>query len=158
MSPATGFLVLSEVPKANTLWMIATGTGVGLFISILKGQQVWQQYQQVVLVYAARLNRDIAYQGLVQSLLKEKASQFSFVPVISREKGMPGALQGRIPGLIENNIIQQHLGKNFSAEGSQVMLCGNPHMIADLMSVLEGFGLKKHLRRNPGHISLERYW
>src|SRR6478735_5259208 len=31
-----GFLVLSEVPEATNLWLLATGTGVGPFLSILR--------------------------------------------------------------------------------------------------------------------------
>src|SRR5205814_9077156 len=36
-SPA-GFLVLSEVPDAETLWLISTGTGIAPFLSIQIGR------------------------------------------------------------------------------------------------------------------------
>jgi ferredoxin/flavodoxin---NADP+ reductase len=38
-----------------------------------------------------------------------------------------------------------------------VMLCGNSAMITDVVALLEGRGLRRHSRREPGHISLEKY-
>ena len=34
----SGFLVLSEVPSAKNLWLIATGTGIGPFLNYSKNQ------------------------------------------------------------------------------------------------------------------------
>jgi ferredoxin--NADP+ reductase len=38
------------------------------------------------------------------------------------------------------------------------MLCGNPAMIEDMMAGLAKKGLKRHRRRDPGHITTEKYW
>jgi ferredoxin/flavodoxin---NADP+ reductase len=38
------------------------------------------------------------------------------------------------------------------------MLCGNPDMVADTTTVLEARGLRKHKRKEPGHITTEAYW
>ena len=158
MAPATGFLVLDEVPKSKNLWLIATGTGVGPFLSILAGQEVWQKYTQITLVYGMRHSQDLAYQPLIEACLNAHSEQFHFVPIVSRED-VPGALRGRIPELLRSQKIQQHSSKqSLNAEDSQVMLCGNPEMIQDAMQVLNDIGLKKHLRRSSGQISMERYW
>jgi ferredoxin--NADP+ reductase len=37
------------------------------------------------------------------------------------------------------------------------MLCGHSGMIADSVALLEERGLKRHRRRDPGHISTEKY-
>ncbi|MFA3792754.1 ferredoxin--NADP reductase [Aliiglaciecola sp. SL4] len=157
MSPATGFLVLDEVPHSQTLFLVATGTGVGPFISILEGEDVWTKYTNVVLVYGARQKTDLAYSDKIQHWLSHKSKQFHFVPIVSREVN-PDTLKGRIPELIEKGEIQHKCGLEFDPLICQVMLCGNPDMIKDTLGVLESFGLKKHLRRSPGQISLERYW
>lgn len=157
MAPATGFLVLDEVPESDVLWLLATGTGVGPFLSILNTQQPWSSYKNVVLVYAARYRADLAYMELVETLQKAHPEQFHFVPVVSREK-VDGGLGGRIPTLLENGQVQKHCGCQLHHENSQVMLCGNPDMIVQTTQVLEEMGLKKHLRRSPGQISMERYW
>ncbi|GAC13621.1 ferredoxin--NADP reductase [Aliiglaciecola lipolytica] len=157
MSPATGFLVLDEVPSSDVLFLIATGTGVGPFLSILDGLDIWTSYKHVVLVYGVRHLNDLAYLEKINGWLDTKSEQFSFVPIVSREKG-DNVLTGRIPQLIKDGEIQRTCGFEFDPTNCQVMLCGNPDMIKDTLALLESFGLKKHLRRSPGQISLERYW
>ena len=49
-----GFLVLPEVPDAENLWLISTGTGIGPFLSILRTEEPWTRFRRVVLVHAAR--------------------------------------------------------------------------------------------------------
>ena len=157
MKPATGFLILEEVPDADTLWLIATGTGVGPFLSILAAEQVWQRYKNVVLVYAARYINDLAYVKDIKSWQQRYPDQFQFVPVVSRETFEQG-LNGRIPALFSEQKIQSRTKLNVTPESSQVMVCGNPEMIKEMMALLASYGLKKHLRRSPGHITMEQYW
>lgn len=157
MAPATGFLVLDEVPDSQNLWLIATGTGVGPFLSILSGTEVWQRFDKITLVYAVRHADDLAYLDDIQRWLQAYPQRFSFIPIVSREQ-TPGALQGRIPTLLQSGQIQRQSSQNLTPSDSQVMLCGNPEMISSVLEVLTSMGLKKHLRRSPGQISMERYW
>jgi ferredoxin/flavodoxin---NADP+ reductase len=157
MAPPTGFLVLDEVPHSRDLWLIATGTGVGPFLSILATKQAWATYQNIVLVYGARWQQDLAYLPLIESWKNHFAKRFHFVPIVSRENDAD-CLVGRIPALLQNSEIQSKVGFALSASLSQVMLCGNPDMIQDTVSLLTEMGLHKHLRRSPGQISMERYW
>lgn len=157
MSPATGFLVLDEVPKSRDLWLLATGTGVGPFLSILATEQAWQSYENIVLVYGVRYEQDLAYLPLVDSWLKEHQGRFHFVSLVSREEKV-NRLHGRIPNLLKSTVIQQAVGLDIHPAHSQVMLCGNPEMIEDATQTLITLGLSKHLRRAPGQISMERYW
>ncbi|WP_339719431.1 ferredoxin--NADP reductase [uncultured Paraglaciecola sp.] len=157
MSPATGFLVLDEVPKSRDLWLMATGTGVGPFLSILATKQAWESYENVILVYGARYQHDLAYLPLIESWMQQYPEKFHFVPIVSREES-DGGLRGRIPNLLKTLTIQEQVGLDLHPEHSQVMLCGNPAMIEGAMQTLVEFGLSKHLRRSPGQISMERYW
>ncbi|MGO4891343.1 ferredoxin--NADP reductase [Flavobacterium sp. W21_SRS_FM6] len=157
MAPPTGFLILDEVPQSRDLWLIATGTGVGPFLSILATQQVWATYHNIVLVYGARLQQDLAYLPLIKGWEEQYAGRFHFVPVVSREQG-EDSLRGRIPALLKSGTIQSQVGLALTAQDSQVMLCGNPQMIEETVNLLTEMGLTKHLRRSPGQISMERYW
>ena len=51
---ASGFLTLSEVPPAEHLWLLSTGTALGPFLSILKTEEPWRRFSRVVLVHAVR--------------------------------------------------------------------------------------------------------
>src|SRR5678810_1065531 len=65
---ASGFLVLSEVPDGDNLWLIASGTGIGPFLSILKTDAPWQRFRQVVLVHAVRHPEELTYRDCIERL------------------------------------------------------------------------------------------
>jgi ferredoxin--NADP+ reductase len=148
----SGFLVLREVPAAEDLWMLATGTGIAPFLSILRTGEPWQKYRRVTLVHAARYARELVYSDLLLQLERQHESRFKAIKFVSREKS-PQALEGRIPAAIRDG----RLGP-ISAERSQFMLCGNPQMLKDVTAALVERGFRKHRRRAPGHITVESFW
>lgn len=154
---ASGFLILREVISGSHLWLIASGTGVGPFLSILKTAQPWQRFERVILVQAARLASELMYRDTISELAKTHADKFVFIPFISRES-TDFALPGRISQAIENGQLEIRAGTEFSAAQSQVMLCGNPQMVAEVQRLLIERGLRKNKRFDPGNISVENYW
>lgn len=154
---AAGFLTLAEVPPGRHLWLLASGTALGPFLSILKTDLPWQRFEHVVLVHAVRRAEELCYQDQIQSLLARHAGQFVFVPVLSREHA-DFALDGRIPKAIQDGRLEARTGIALAAQSSQLMVCGNPEMVADTVHALQERGLKKHRRRDPGQISVETYW
>lgn len=154
---AHGFLILDEVPLAKHLWVMATGTGIGPFLSILATNKPWQRYEQVILVYAVRALSELNYQDLIQQFLAEHPKQLAYIPFVSREI-VDFALAGRIPQAIIDGRLEKRAGMNINATDSQVMLCGNPQMVKDATNTLMERGLKKHRRVSSGQISSENYW
>lgn len=154
---ATGFMTLKEVPASPHLWLISTGTGVGPFLSILKTATPWQRYERVVLVHAVRTVDELNYADTIRQVATAYPRQFTYIPFVSRE-ACAYALPGRIPQAIENGSLEQKADIAFSADNSQVMLCGNPDMVEDTRNMLIARGMRKHSRREPGQISMERYW
>lgn len=152
-----GFLVLSEIPDGENLWLISTGTGVGPFLSILKTEAPWQRFKQVVLVHAVRYAEELTYRDTIERLLGKHREQMRVVSFVSREN-KTGALHGRIPAAIEEGSLEAAAGVVLSARTSQVMICGNPEMVTDTNEALTRRGMKKHRRREPGHITVENYW
>ena len=156
----SGFLVLSELPEAEQLWLVSTGTGIGPFLSILATPAPWQRYRSVVLVHGVRHLPELAYAERVAELARTHGERFRFVPLLSRDavELRPGALAGRIPQALHSGALEAAAGLALSAGASQVMLCGNPAMVSETTEVLKTRGLKKHRRRDPGQISAENYW
>jgi ferredoxin--NADP+ reductase len=150
---ASGFLTLAEVPPGEHLWLLASGTALGPFLSILKTEAPWQRFKRVVLVHAVRRAEELCYQDQIQSLQARHAGQFVFVPVVSREH-TDFALGGRIPKAIEDGRLEARAGLRL-AQSSRLMVCGNPAMVADTVHALQQRGLKKHRRRDPGQINVE---
>jgi ferredoxin--NADP+ reductase len=150
-----GFLVLSELPDAESLWLMSTGTGIAPFVSILRTEAPWKRYREVVLVHAVRHAEELVYREMIQAMAQ--ARKLRYVSFVSREAA-PGSLAGRIPAAIDDGRLEAAAGVRFAPEGSQVMLCGNPQMLRDATAALVARGLRKHRRRNPGHISVESFW
>jgi len=153
----SGFLVLSEVPDAQTLWLMSTGTGIAPFLSILGEETVWQRYPNVVLVHAVRRAQELTYRERLAALHSRRGERLRVVSIVSREAA-PGALGGRIPAAISDGRLAAAAGRELSAHDSQVMLCGNPDMIRDATEALKGLGMRKHRRRSPGQITVENFW
>lgn len=147
-----GFLVLSELPDAETLWLMSTGTGIAPFISILRAGAVWKRFRNVVLVHGVRHARELVYQEELKSF-----RSLRYVPFVTRETA-PHALQGRIPAALRDGRLEAAAGVTVAPESSQIMLCGNPEMLKDTQAVLMERGLRKHRRRTPGQITVESFW
>ena len=154
-SNPAGFLVLSEVPDARTLWLLSTGTGLAPFLSILRTETPWQRFREVVLVHAVRHARELVYREMIAELQGKRGLRY--VSIVSREAA-EGSLAGRIPAVLEDDRLEAAAGIPLSAGTSQVLLCGNPDMLKDVTAALAERGMRKHRRRAPGQITTESFW
>lgn len=156
-----GYLTLAryQLPLPNDLWLLATGTGLAPFLSILKTIDVWQQYQRIILVYSARTSQELAYQaeiGSIKSIYGDNGAAFVFLPIVTREADYAGE-KARVPNLIVSGKLTQLVGQKLDKERSHVMLCGNPQMVEDTKEALKSIGLTMN-RRGEGNIAVENYW
>lgn len=156
-----GYLTLAryQLPLPNDLWLLATGTGLAPFLSILKTIEVWQQYQRIILVYSARTSQELAYQAeidAIKSIYGDNGAAFVFLPIVTREADYTGE-KARIPNLILSGKLTELVGQKLDKERSHVMLCGNPQMVEDTKEALKSIGLTMN-RRGEGNIAVENYW
>lgn len=151
-----GFLTLDELPPCRDLWLIATGTAIGPYLSILKTTAPWQRFERVILVHAVRTPDELAYQETVQEVARQHAQQFRFQAVLSRRQET-WALHGRVPHLLATGALEQALELPIAETTSHIMLCGNSNMIEATSKILAERGLRKHKRREPGHVTTEKY-
>lgn len=154
---ATGFFTLDFLPPGvSDLWLVATGTGIGPYISMLRAGAL-DQYERVVLVHGARRATELTY-GAELAAFASKPGRF-YVPALTGPgEVVPSGLHGRIPALVRSAALDDSTGVSLDPERSHVLLCGNPDMIKDGIVALEERGLRRHKRREPGHITTEKYW
>lgn len=154
---ANGFFSASEVPPSEVLWCLATGTGIGPFLSMLRSPDTWDRFAHVVLTHAVRRAVELTYRDAIAGIAAERGDAFHYVPMVSRE-AHPEALAGRIPAAIDDGRLEARAGIALGASNSHAMLCGNPAMVEDTQAALARRGMRRHRRREPGHVTVETYW
>ncbi|MFW1844488.1 ferredoxin--NADP reductase [Acinetobacter pittii] len=155
-----GYLTLAryQQPLPHDLWLLATGTGLAPFLSMLQDFDTWSKYQKINLVYSVRTAAELAYVDRIQEIAEtfgEGHNGFKFIPIITRDPSAP--LHDRLPILIENGELEKSAGIELNPNTSHVMLCGNPQMVDDTKEALKRRGLTMN-RRGEGNIAVENYW
>jgi len=159
-----GFLTLAryQKPLPKDLWLLATGTGLAPFLSMLQDLKTWEDYEHIVLAYSARSLDELAYVEKIESLqedfgaLVDNPAKLIFIPIVTREP-VEGALSERLPKLLLEGTLQARAGIALDIDTTHVMLCGNPDMVEDTKEALKTLGLVMN-RRGEGNIAVENYW
>ena len=159
-----GFLTLAryQKPLPKDLWLLATGTGLAPFLSMLQDLKTWEDYEHIILAYSARSIEELAYVKKIESLqedfgsLVDNPAKLIFIPVVTREP-VEGGLTERLPKLLLDGTLQKRAGIALDIDSTHVMLCGNPEMVEDTKETLKTLGLVMN-RRGEGNIAVENYW
>lgn len=156
-----GFFVQREMPTVRAAWLVATGTGLGPYISMLREGSMLAQFARVVVVHGVREPYQLAYADELRQF-DENFPKLTYVPVLSgtfaEDAGstFADALKGRITTVFENGTLEAR-AEPFQ-DDSHMLLCGNPQMITDMSALMKARGYEKHRRRTPGHFNFEKYW
>lgn len=157
-----GFLTTDRFVGGRDLWLLASGTGLAPFLSILHDPQLWSEYENLVLVHSVREANELVYRAEINALpqhelLRNGRARLRYVPVVTRE-AVPGALTARITQLIADGRLEAAAGLPLDVAHSRLMICGNPQMAADLRDLLTARGFRVGRRGNPGQLAFENYW
>jgi len=157
----TGTLLLENLLPGRTLWLLATGTGLAPFMSLIREPETYERYERVVLAHTVRQASELAYREMISKALPEHEFLGDFVrgkllyyPSVTRET-FP--TQGRITTLIESGKIFAELGlPPLSTESDRAMLCGSEAMNADVKAMLEARGFVEGANNAPGTYVVEK--
>ncbi len=128
MRPPLGQFVLR--PGADAV-MIATGTGIAPFRSILRAHLVHGDLREVTLIFGVRYEQTILYRDEFESLARQYPN-FRFWPTLSRPEP---DWQGR------RGHVQAHLAEAIGERRDlNVYICGLKLMVDDVRAILKGMG------------------
>lgn len=147
----TGTFTLQAVPRDVEVVLVATGTGIAPFVSMLRTPSTWDSERRITLLHGVRFNRDLAYREELEEL-EAKFPHFRYRKFVTREEPGKGVERGRVHATFSRGEFAQDPTK------CHVMLCGNPAMIDDVVELLAPFGYTEHTRRKPGALHFEKYW
>ena len=157
-----GFLTTDRFEAGKDLWMLATGTGLAPFLSILHDFATWEHYDNLLLVQSVRTQQELAYEDLIRGFegseyYGEFAHKLRYARIVTREP-VPGTLRDRVTKLLSNGVLEENLGVRLDHDRSRIMLCGNPEMVEDSRRILTERGYRMSRRGDPGHLAVENYW
>lgn len=157
----TGTLVIDNLMPGRNLYLLATGTGLAPFLSIIKDPETYERFETVVLVHGCRQVAELAYGEAIESelpkdeLIGELVSQgLIYYPTVTRE---PFRNRGRITDLLSSGRLFEDIGlPPMHAENDRFMLCGSPDMIRDTGELLRAYGLNEGNHGEAGHFVIEK--
>ncbi len=156
----TGMFTFDQMPQDANVVMIATGTGLAPYMSMLSTHLLCGGPRRFAVLHGARHSWDLGYRSELLTL-QHLGPNLVYVPTISRPADEPVAWGGRtgyVQSLWKERLIGQTWGFEPTPQNTHIFLCGSPGMIDDVVALLGEEGFCEHTKRQPGQIHVERYW
>jgi ferredoxin--NADP+ reductase len=157
-----GFMTPDRFADGDELWMLATGTGLGPFVSMLRDTFVWEKFRRLIVVHCVKHASEFGYREELLSMAnapRPGAAELTVIQSVTRDTANASArLTGRITTLLKSGELEQAVGIPMTLESSRVMLCGNPEMIEETRRILHERGMRPCRRLTPGQFVTENYW
>jgi ferredoxin--NADP+ reductase len=157
-----GTLVVDDLKPGKHLYLFATGTGLAPFMSIIKDPDVYERFEKVILLHGVRHKSELAYSDYIENKLPNNEyfgeavrDKLIYYPTVTRE---PFRHQGRITHVVDTGVLFTDIGlPSLDPAVDRAMLCGSPHMLADVSNMLNerGFQVSPGVGQ-PGDYVVER--
>jgi len=155
-----GMFTMSEVPDKYNIVLIATGTGVAPYMSMIRTEISKGIRHRFAVIHGAYHYIDLGYHSELVSL-DSISNSFTYIPVLSHahEDNFPWkGEEGFVQKIWTHGILAEKWGVVPTPEDTHVFLCGNPLMIEAMTGVLGKENFKVHSRKEPGQIHTEEYF
>lgn len=157
-----GTLVIDDLNDGRNLYLLATGTGLAPFMSIIRDPDTYERFDKVVLVHGVRTVSELAYSDYIREELPKQEyigemvqGRLLYYPTVTRE---PYRNRGRLTDLMHSGKLFEDLGLPvMDAAHDRAMICGSPSMLEDTCQLLDAKGLKISPRQGErGDYVIER--
>jgi ferredoxin--NADP+ reductase len=157
----TGTLVHDNLLPGRTLYLLATGTGLAPFMSIIRDLETYEKFENAVLVHGCRQVAELAYGEYITRSLPEDEylgelirEKLIYYPTVTRE---PFQNRGRVTDLVASGELFSDIGlPRFDPEHDRAMLCGSPHMLDDMKAMLMENGFVEGSSGKPASFVIEK--
>ena len=156
-----GTLVMDALLPGKNLWLLATGTGIAPFASLIRDPDVYEKFDRIVLMHTCRQAAELEYgKTLVHELKNHEflseltAEKLTYYPATTREQSHR---QGRITDALESGSVLQELGMpTLSPNDDRFMMCGSLAFNIDMQKILEKRGFSEGSNSDPGGYVIEK--
>jgi len=158
---STGTLIPDNMIPGRYLYLLATGTGIAPFMSIIKDPEIYDQFDRVILAHGVREVSELAYTDYIENMLPNDKyigemvrEKLVYYPTVTRE---PYKNNGRLTELIRCGKLFLDLNQPHpNLDDDRFMICGSPSMIKELVGILKSKGFSEARNVKPGHFVIER--
>lgn len=156
-----GTLVHDALLPGRRLWMLATGTGLAPFASLMREPETYEKYDSVIMMHTCREVGELEYgRQLVAGLRDDPLigdmveGKLLYYPTTTRE---PSPHMGRITdNLLSGKVFDDLDLPKMTAEEDRAMVCGSLAFNHDVKAVLEKFGLREGANSEPLEYVVEK--
>jgi ferredoxin--NADP+ reductase len=156
-----GTLVVDALLPGKRLWFLATGTGIAPFASLMRDPEVYEKFDQVIMMHTCREVAELEYgRQLVEGLEADPligemvAGKLRYYPTTTRE---PFARMGRVTDNLSSGKVFADLGlPKMNPAEDRAMVCGSLAFNIDVKAILEGFGLREGANSEPREFVVEK--
>ena len=156
----TGTLLVDNLTKGKHLYLLATGTGLAPFMSVIKDPEVYERFDKVILTHGVREVSELAYQDIINELPNNEffgemvQGKLLYYPTVTREDFHT---QGRLTDALTSGKLAEKVGlPPINVEDDRFMLCGSPSMLKDFCEILDERGFSETVRSDIGEYVIER--
>ncbi|MBF0425299.1 MAG: ferredoxin--NADP reductase [Magnetococcales bacterium] len=158
---ATGLFTLDRVPAGQNILLIATGTGLAPYLSMVRTLATASQCPatSLAILHGASHSWDLGYRADLE-LLGRKCPTLRYVPIVSRpqdETDWNGRC-GRLTEWLTPDRLQEVSGFPIDPARTHVFLCGHPNLVEDGQRIFQERGFDPGSRKEPGNLHVEKYW
>ena len=155
---STGTLIIDDLLPGRNLYLIATGTGLAPFMSIIKDPKTYERFDKVVLTHTVQYPEELAYRSDLESFNVnwEKITQGRFIYFNTLTKTQ-WPREGRITNWIKSEKLASEIGcEGIDAKSDRFMVCGSTGLNTDLIEYFESIGLHQGNSKTPGGFVIEK--
>lgn len=150
-SKSTGCLTLKYVQPGRNLYLLATGTGLAPFLSLIRDPATYQSFERIILMHTVRTVKELAYKQEIELLACDR---MIYVPSVTRESF---AVNQRCSDLFKSaDVCTMNNLPKADPQLDRVMICGNPEMNRDLTTFLNAQGWTMTSHRGVGNFTVEK--
>ncbi len=155
----TGMFTLEQVPENNSIVLIATGTGVAPYVSMLRSNILGGGTRKIAVIHGAANSWDLGYSSELM-LLESLSDRFTYLPTIidvEKEHVPWGGDTRFVQDMWADGVVEKAWGFKPMPDNAHVFLCGNPKMVESMFEILAKDGFTEHKRKSPGQIHVESW-
>ena len=142
----TGTLTLANIELGGNLWLLATGTGIAPFVSILRDPSTYDCFENIHVYWSVRKAEELQ---ACDSFLQEMPIKYT--ATVTQDPSWQGHNK-RITTFIRAGQIVP----NLEPSEHKIMICGNLDFNKEVADMFDGWGFKEGNRKQAGTFVQEK--